>query len=185
MRWNRISPRGRSGRGREERGQLLVVDLVHSGPQRWRASTPNSRGGTGQGERLLNADTVSALLHAGKKVKSPRIRIEIEVPEVHLDARLFVHGLCIRGCREARGGKHRDLDRAEISMGRRERDAIGRLMFRLLRMQGAPWVELLAPRVARAAQFARRRRRPELSTTASSEVLSENSGIPKDRINLL
>src|SRR5262245_2243195 len=111
MRWNRISPGGRSPRGREERGQLLVVDPVHSGPQRWRGSTRNSLGGTRQGERLLKADTVGALLQAGKTLTFPRIRIEIEVPELHLDARLFVHDLRIRGCREARGGKHRDLDR--------------------------------------------------------------------------
>src|SRR5262245_42977772 len=110
MRWNRISPGGRSPRGREERGELLVVDLVHSGPQKWRGSTRNSRGGTRQGERLPKADTVGALLQAGRELTSPSIRIEIEVPELHLDAPLFVHGLCIRGCREARWGKHRDRD---------------------------------------------------------------------------
>src|SRR5215475_11078017 len=117
MRWNRISPGGRSRRGCEERGQLLAVDLVHSGPQRWRGSTRNSRGGTRQGERLLKAGTVGPLLQAGKTLTSPRIRVEIEVPEPHLDARLFVHGLCMRGCREARGGKHSDLDR-EAGTGR-------------------------------------------------------------------
>ena len=106
-----------------------MEDLVHSGPQWWRGSTRNSRGGTRQGERLLKEDTVGALLQAGKKLKSPRIRIEIEVPEVHLDARLFVHGLCIRGCWESRGGKHRDLDREAGT------DAIRRLKFRLLRMR--------------------------------------------------
>jgi len=109
-----------------------VVDLVHSGRKGGAVARGIVVRVPAKEERLVTADTVGALLQAGKKLTSPRIRIQIEVPELHLDARLFVHRLRLRGCLEARGGKH-----TESAIRRRERDEIWRLMFRLLRTQGA------------------------------------------------